>query len=101
MFYSINSAPLSHVLPLWCQKKQNRNCIEQIKKNTLGHGLTKNIQDWFVFFYHNNYIDLLVTRILIIKVTKQDNTGQKTYIRHIPLNINSVHRFNIKYMEKI
>ena len=31
---------------------------------------------------------------------KQDNTGHKIDIRHIPLNVNSVHRLNIKYLEK-
>ena len=42
------------------------------------------------------YIDLLVTNILKIKVVIQDNTGHKTYRRHIPLTANSVHRLNIK-----
>ena len=35
-----------------------------------------------------------------MKVIKQDNRGRKIYIRHIPLNVNSVHRLNIKYIEK-
>ena len=47
------------------------------------------------------YIDSLITKMLKIKVIKQDNTGHKTYIRHILLTINSVHRLNIKYIQKI
>ena len=35
-----------------------------------------------------------------MQVIKQDNIGHKIYIRHIPLNVNSVHRLNIKYIEK-
>ena len=42
----------------------------------------------------------LITKLLKITVTKQDNTGHKIYIRHIPLNVNSVHRLNIKYIGK-
>ena len=44
------------------------------------------------------YIDSLLTEILKIKVTKQGNTGRKTYVRHTPLTENSVHRLNIKYI---
>ena len=44
------------------------------------------------------YIESLVTKILKIKVIKQDNTGHKTYIRNILLTVNSVHRLNIKYI---
>ena len=43
------------------------------------------------------YIYYLV-RPLKIKVIKQDNTGYKTYIRHIPLYVNSVHRCDMKYI---
>ena len=46
------------------------------------------------------YIDSLPTKILKVKVIKQDNTGHRTYIRHIPLTVNSVHRLNIKYYKK-
>ena len=41
------------------------------------------------------YIDSLITNILKIKV-KQDNTGHKTYRRHVPLTVNFVHRLDIK-----
>ena len=44
------------------------------------------------------YIDSLLTKILKLKVMKQDNTGHKTFIRHMPLTVNFVHRFNIKYI---
>ena len=44
------------------------------------------------------YIDSLVTNMLKIEVKKQDNTGHKTYVRNIPVDLNSVHRFNIKYI---
>ena len=43
------------------------------------------------------YIDSLVTKILKIKVIKQDNTGHKTYIRQDIINVNSAHRLEIKY----
>ena len=43
-------------------------------------------------------MDSLVTKILKIKVIKQDNTRHKTYIRQIPLTANSVHILNIKYI---
>ena len=42
------------------------------------------------------YIDSLVTNKLKIKVIKQDKTRHKTYQRHIPPTVNSVHRLNIK-----
>ena len=35
-----------------------------------------------------------------MKVIRQDNKGHKIYIRHIPLNVNSVHKLTIKYIEK-
>ena len=44
------------------------------------------------------YIDSLVTKILKIKVIKQDSTGHKTYTRHIPLTLSSIHRLSIKNM---
>ena len=44
------------------------------------------------------YIDSLVTRILKMKVIKKDNMGHKTYVRHILLTVNSVHRLNMKYI---
>ena len=53
-----------------------------------------------IFFFYHNKIHLLITKLLKIKVIKQDNTGNKIYIRHILLNVNSVHRSNIKYIEK-
>ena len=33
-------------------------------------------------------------------IDSQDTTGHKTYRRHIPLTVNSVHRLNIKYIKK-
>ena len=44
------------------------------------------------------YEDSRVTKILKIKVIKQDNTGLKIYVTHIPLTVNSVHRQNIKQL---
>ena len=48
-------------------------------------------------FFKSKYINILVAKILTIKVIKQDNAGHKTYIRHIPLTVNSVHRLSRKY----
>ena len=42
----------------------------------------------------------LIIKLLKIKVIKQDNTGYKIYIRHIPINVNSILKLNIKYIEK-
>ena len=44
------------------------------------------------------YIESLVTIILKMKIIKQDNTGNKTYLRDIPLTVNSVHKLNVKYI---
>ena len=46
------------------------------------------------------YIHWLITKLLKIKVIKQENAGHKIYIIYIPLNVNSVLRLNIKYIEK-
>ena len=42
----------------------------------------------------------LIIKLLKIKVIKQDNTGHKIYIRHIPINVNYILKLNIKYIEK-
>ena len=47
------------------------------------------------------YIYQLITKLLQIKAIKQDNTGHKIYIRHIPLNVNSVHKLNIDQWESM
>ena len=56
------------------------------------------------FFNHNNVYRLTsykdIKNILKIKVIKRDNTEHKTYVRHIPLLVNSAHRLNIKYIYK-
>ena len=52
------------------------------------------------FFYHNEIHPLTNYKAIKIKVIKQDKTGHKIHIRHIPLNVNSAHRLNIKYTEK-
>ena len=44
------------------------------------------------------FIHWAITKLLKIKVIKQDNTEHKTYIRDIPLNAYSGHRLDIKYI---
>ena len=53
-----------------------------------------------IFFYHNKVYPLTNYKAIKNKSNKQDNTGHKIYVRHIPLNINSAHRLNTKYIEK-
>ena len=43
---------------------------------------------------------LRIRKLLKIKLMKLGSTGHKIYIRHKPLNVNSVHRLDIKYLEK-
>ena len=46
--------------------------------------------------------DLLPTKISKNESNKKNNnTGHKIYVRHIPLAVNSVHRLNIKYILKL
>ena len=47
------------------------------------------------------YIRQVITKLLQIKIIKQDNTGDKIYIRYIPLNVNSVHKLNIDQWESM
>ena len=45
------------------------------------------------------YIYSQVTNVLKKKAVLQDNAGHKTYRRHMPLTVNSVHRLNLKKLK--
>ena len=74
---------------------------ENVLQISLNVGLTymlisNTLQEFFII---TQMLTPISTKILKIKVIKQNNAGHNIYIRHIQLNVNSVHRIlNIKYI---
>ena len=56
------------------------------------------LEIFFFFSYHNKIHPL--TNYKAIKNKSNKTRQQRTQNLHIPLNVNSVHRLNIKYIEK-